>query len=400
MDAAVPGPGEAAALDAGSIPDAGDASVLAAELPVAVGQSPDLAAGQDASAEPVSLEEASSGPPLGAIGYDSEGNQGRIHIVVSADTLWDISDAYLGTPWVWPSIWKDNDQVANPHLIHPGDRIWITPTEMRRISADEANAMLANGLSEPAAAGFPVAKVDPEPLDAVPVVVEERGSRRVSARESTGLISAEQLEASASLVGKVPERILLSQEDDVYVGLGESEVEVGDQFTVFRTHEKVFDPDTGELLGYHVEVLGWLEIKEAFPESSLAEIRMSTRDIELEDRVLPREPIPAEIAILPSPEGVEGKISFFPQDRVLMGSNDFVFLNRGTLDGLDVGSPLEVYRPGYPADEVVRREKVDVPDRVVAQLLVVRANNEASVAVVTDTDGELHLGDRFRGADE
>ena len=83
-----------------------------------------------------------------------------------------------------------------------------------------------------------------------------------------------------------------------------------------------------------------------------------------------------------------------------MGSNDFVYLNRGTLDGLDVGSPLEVYRPSYPADEVVRREKVDVPDRVVAQLLVVRANNEASVAVVTGTDGELQLGDRFRGANE
>jgi len=48
----------------------------------------------------------------------------------------------------------------------------------------------------------------------------------------------------------------------------------------------------------------------------------------------------------------------------------------------------------------VRREKVDVPDRVVAQLLVVRANTEASVALVTHTDGELHLGDRFRGADE
>ncbi|MDJ0790209.1 MAG: LysM domain-containing protein, partial [Myxococcota bacterium] len=47
-------------------------------------------------------------PALGAVGWDSEGRQGRIHIVVGGDTLWDISNAYLGTPWVWPSIWNDN----------------------------------------------------------------------------------------------------------------------------------------------------------------------------------------------------------------------------------------------------------------------------------------------------
>jgi hypothetical protein len=402
--AEVPGSEEATALDADALPDAEAASELAAEEPIAMEPAIDPAAGEgkpEPKAASIPLEQASAGPPLGAIGYDSEGNQGRIHIVVPADTLWDISDAYLGTPWVWPSIWKDNDQVANPHRIYPGDRIWITPTEMRRISAEEAAEMLANVPSGPAAAEFPVANAEGEPpLDAVPAVVEERGSHRVSARESTGLISAEQLEASASLVGKIPDRLLLSQEDEVYIGLGESDAEVGDQFTIFRTREKVFDPDTGELLGYHVEVLGWLEIKQTFPETSLAEIRMSTGDIELEDRVLPREPIPAEIAILPSPEGVEGKISFFPRSRVLMGYNDFVYLNRGTLDGLDVGSPLDVYRPGYPAEEVVRREKVDVPDRVVAQLLVVRANTEASVALVTHADGELHLGDRFRGAGE
>ena len=62
-------------------------------------------------------------PPLGAIGYDSEGRQGRIHIVVRGDTLWDISNAYLGTPWVWPSIWNDNGEIENPHRIYPGDGV-------------------------------------------------------------------------------------------------------------------------------------------------------------------------------------------------------------------------------------------------------------------------------------
>ena len=60
--------------------------------------------------------------------------------------------------------------------------------------------------------------------------------------------------------------------------------------------------------------------------------------------------------------------------------------------------PLEVYREGYAAREVTRHEDVSVPDRVVAQMVVVRAASEASVAVVLASDTELKLGDRFRAA--
>jgi len=340
-------------------------------------------------------------PPLGAVGYDSKGRQGRIHQVVRGDTLWDISDAYLGTPWVWPSIWNDNGEIENPHLIHPGDRIWITPHEMRRVSPEEADAFLANAPLEPEPAPAAPEFEEPEPqFEPVPAAMSETPpamrTLRVSARETVGLVSPEQLAASASVVGRVPERVFLSQEDQLYMGLGEGDVEKGDQFTIFRTKEKVYDPDTGNLLGYHVEIVGWLEVDETYPETSLATVRMSTSGVAEGDRLIPREPLPQEIALQPSPQGVEGKISFFPQRRVLMGLHDFVYLNRGSLDGLEVGSPLEVYRTGYGAREVTRHEEVAVPDRVVAKMVVVRAATEAAVAVVMRADTELSLGDRFR----
>jgi nucleoid-associated protein YgaU len=343
---------------------------------------------------------------LGSIGYDAEGRRGWIHVVRPADTLWDISDAYLGTPWVWPSIWEDNRNIPNPHLIEPGDRIWITPTHMRRLTKAEAEAFLANRPPEPAAAEeFEVAlqepelpPVEPEVAPEIPVVPEERSTQEVANRESAGLISPKRLESAASIVGSDAVRIMLSQEDEIFIGLGEGEVEVGDQFTIFRTHQKVFDPDTGALLGYHVETLGWLEVEAVYPETAQSRIRMSTGGVEVGDHVIPREPLPARIAVQDSPQGIEGKISFFPNDRALMGYNDFVYLNRGTDDGLQVGSPLEVYRVGYPVRDSSVGKNVQVPDRVVAQLLVVRADEEASVAVVTFAKTELAMGDRFRGA--
>ncbi len=333
------------------------------------------------------------GTQLGPIGYDSQGHQGRIHTVVPGDTLWEISNAYLATPWVWPSIWKDNDDIENPHRIYPGDRIWITPSEMRRLSTEEADQMLSNVPAAPA----PTASVE----DAVPGMETPAPAPtrtvRVSTRETAGLISPELYEASASVVSRVPERLLLSQEDGVYIGLGEDEVKVGHEFTLFRTNEKVLDPDTGVVLGYHVDFLGWVKVEETSPETSLARIRMSTGEIEEGDRVMPREPLPPEIDVKAMPEGVDGKITFFPGKRVLLGFQDFVYLNRGTLDGLEVGSPLEVYRAGYPANEPTRDEKVAVPDRVIAKMLVVRAEEQTAVAMVMSTETELELGDKFRG---
>ncbi|MBW2542670.1 MAG: LysM peptidoglycan-binding domain-containing protein [Deltaproteobacteria bacterium] len=343
--------------------------------------------------------EATPKVALGKIGYDEQGRSGRIHLVVPGDTLWDISDAYLGTPWVWPSVWTDNREIENPHLIVPGDRIWISAYEMRRVSAEEAERLLAG---QPVAADAEEEPTGPASDSFQSLFKEETGPKvvRISSRETTGLVSAEQLEAAASIVDAVPERVMLGQGDRVYIGLGAGDASVGDQFTVFRTQEKVIDPDTNRLLGYHVNMLGWVEVQEVDEEASLAVVRLSAGEMELGDRVMPREKPILDVEVMASPKNVDGQISFFPSSRVLMGTADYVYLNRGELDGLEVGSPLEVYRVGWEAPEPARDTRVDVPDRVIANLLVVRARQESAVAFVQHTETELQLGDHFRGAVE
>ncbi len=326
---------------------------------------------------------------LGEIGYDELGREGRIHIVVVGDTLWDISEAYLGTPWVWPSIWTDNSDIQNPHLIMPADRIWISRYEMRRVTAEEADRLLAGARAD---TDMPAALEVGSDGDELPRLY------RVSSSEAGGFVTPQELESAASVIDSVAPRVMMVQPDEVYIGLGDSEVSVGDQFTIFRTDAKIFDPDTNRLIGYHVNVLGWAQVTKPDSETSIAVIRQSNSEIEAGDRLMPREKAVLDIEVTGSPIGVEGRVSFLPAGRGMMATTDFVYLNRGELDGVTVGNQLAVYREGWAAPEVARNERVQIPDRPIADLLVITTRSETSVALITHTETELELGDRFRGA--
>ncbi len=404
---------ESAALTAA--PAAAPAAALTA-APAPVPAAPDdtemaeVAEGAEADAIEAAEAEIVEVPPVlpGTLGYDSAGRPGHVHTVVSGDTLWDISDAYLGTPWVWPSVWNDNRNLENPHVIVPGDRIWITATEMRRVSAEEAADLLANLPAAPVelinagtgigAEEFEVPGQGESEWQAPAQRPDQVINFPVAANEMAGLVTAERLESSASIVDAVTKRVMLSQTDPVYIGLGAGEVQVGEQFTIFRSRDRVTDPDTKRVLGYHVDILGWLEVTENHRDTSTAVIRMATAEIERGDRIMPRELAPETVELAPSPGDVEGKLSYFASSRTMVGQVDYVYLNRGTLDGLQVGSPLEVFRAGHDETETARSELVGVPALVVAHLLVVKTEPETSVAFVAQTDVELELGDSFRGA--
>lgn len=47
------------------------------------------------------------------------------YIVKKGDTLWDISQHFLGNAYYWPEIWFINSQIENPHLIYPGDELTL-----------------------------------------------------------------------------------------------------------------------------------------------------------------------------------------------------------------------------------------------------------------------------------
>lgn len=334
--------------------------------------------------------------PLGPVGYDEEGQQGRIHVVASGDTLWDISENYLGTPWVWPSIWESNPDVANPHRIYPKDRIWITPNKMKRVTEEEAEALLSRVPEAPFEeyAELPPAAVD-EVFDATPTT--PRLSTFTFPRLSdSGYVSSEAYAGSGAIVDSPSPHTYLAQTRRVYLNLGEGEVSVGDRFDVVRATEKVRDPKSGRNYGVLVDRLGWLEVVRTRAESSEAIIRMSFAEMERGDRILPPETFASELPYRMNSGEIEGSVVFFEQSRSSMAQGDLVFLNRGAEDGLEVGNPLEVFRDKGRARDPMTKAKVTLPEDIVAGMIVISSEPETSVAVVTHSREEIEIGDTFR----
>lgn len=368
-------------------------------------------------------EEATVTVESGSAAVDNMGKRGNIHVVQNGDTLWAISDTYLKTPWVWPAVWQDNADIANPHRIYPGDHIWISSTAMRKVSPEQAIEMVAAeqlAVTDRAVGEMPLLEELAAPgrgdelvvLDAVPgamddvevlpiepaAAVETHRNIAVPGIEGFSYITEEEHDGATSIVASPSMRTWLAQGDPIVLGLGEGETEVGKQYEIFEQADPVRDPQTGRTYGYHVEVLGWAEVTKIHGDSSSAEIRMSTGEIMRGARVVERQPVPAQVALKVAPADLEGRIIYLPAHRTQVSNMDYVFVDRGSVHGVEVGSEIMVYDAGELKRDTARGVKVRVPAHKVGDLVVVSVQSTTSVAYVIESTRELAIGDTVRSS--
>lgn len=63
------------------------------------------------------------------------------YYVLPGDCLWSISADKLGDPFLWPAIWHANrDQVVNPDLIEPGQRLTVKKPSKAKAAAARREA--------------------------------------------------------------------------------------------------------------------------------------------------------------------------------------------------------------------------------------------------------------------
>ncbi len=308
------------------------------------------------------------------------------YVVVKGDTLWDISEAFLNSPWLWPEIWYVNPQIENPHLIYPGDIITLTYVDGKpqlRVQRGKGTFKLSPKVREER-----LDKAIPTiPLDAIqqfltrPLVVDE-----------------EAMQSAAYVVSSAGEHLIVGAGDRIYArGLANDK---GDQFHIFRPGAPYTDPDTHEVLGHEALYLGDSQV-ENFGDPATLELKKTTREINIGDRLIPMSHEDVFAYFTPhSPDAsVEGKIISVVDGVSQIGQYQIVVLNRGTREGVDVGTVFEIHQAGDVIRDQVSTERnasVKLPDEKAGILMVFRTFDKVSFGLIMKATSALHVGDIVR----
>ena len=336
--------------------------------------------------------------PAFAAKCDFRPNAPDQHTVVKGDTLWDISGKFLEKPWCWPQVWDMNkEEIRNPHWIYPGQIIYFD-RKTGRLSLTKPGT--DGGLADPG-----VTRIQPQ--------LRTEGLGRDAVRSiPSGVIEpflAQPIIVEANELAGAP-RIVASQEGHLYLGKDDKvyasgQLNGGTSFQVFRPGNPLRDPVTHKVLAYEAVFLGTVKLDQEAKAGTSAHtfiVSQSKREIGVGDRLLPAPPTPIINYVPHAPDRlVDARVMSIYDGVTYAGQNQIVTVNRGTVDGLDVGSVLQLYHtgrtvadPGAPKGMLgMRKTMIKLPDEQYGTLFVFRVFKNVSYGLIMTVTEPVQVGD-------
>lgn len=305
------------------------------------------------------------------------------YVVKKGDTLWDISAMFLEQPWLWPEIWYVNPQVENPHLIYPGDRLYLVWVDGR--------PMLRRG------DGKLSPQVRSEPIDdAIPAIPLEHILPFLD--RSRAILSRDEIDSAPYIVHFREDRVLGDEGTRAYVRSLDESAPL--EYLIFRPGEELRDFETGEILGYHITHIGGAGLNTPGDPAKVdvtrtnREVHLGDRLIEATDANLPRNFYPRapdfdlQAHIIAAPDGVSR-----------IGQYSTVIIDRGANDGVEAGHVLIAYtRTKEVRDQVLSTVDsppvtVTIPRERAGLIMIYRTFDRVSYGLVLKTEVPLQIND-------
>ena len=307
------------------------------------------------------------------------------YVVQPGDTLWDISAKFLTDPWYWPEIWHVNPQVANPHLIYPGDELALTWVDGRpRVSI---------------ASGGPTRlspRVRERPLsEAIHAIPYDRIAAFMS---RPAVLSKDQVQDAPYVAHARDHRLISSVGNDIYVRRLE-EGTIGNRYSVYHVGDELKDPDDGDVLGYQGLYAAEADLQRLGNPVTMRVVDSARETLE-GDILLPVEN-ETKMDFIPRAPGakVDGRIMSVIDDRTVVADYDVVIINRGSRHGLEPGHVLTVWEAGEEVRDITENRespKVQLPDERNGLAMVFKAYDRMSYGLMLQSDREVHVGDAVR----
>ena len=335
------------------------------------------------AARPVAAQEAT--PP-------------RTHTVVRGDNLWDLSQKYLGNPFLWPEIYRLNrDVVEDPH--------WIYPGEVLRLPGDQT-----------VVAETPPVSPTPGQEEVAPPTPVDPASTTVFRRTQRAPLTQEQL-ATGGVVGvTVPPTVRAGEviaapfvdREGGPRGFGRilksgdiaGIAEASDR-GLFQAYDRLFiDPPVGQVAaegerylayrlgpvledqGQVVIPTGVIEITRAARSgvAAVAKVVRAFNDFAVTDRLIPMDT--AGIGTTTRPvsvaDGPRTTIKWVYGEPVLPSVQSFIVLGLTSREGIRMGDEVLLYKPQTAPDD----DRPGDPEIAISRAQVVRATQYGVTAVV------------------
>jgi len=304
------------------------------------------------------------------------------YIVKKGDTLWGISGMYLREPWLWPELWEANPQIDNPHLIYPGDElylVWVDGQPRLRMRRGRDVKLNPNMRVTPLDLAIPVI-----PLDQIgPWLVNNRVMDVPSINNSAYIVAGD-------------ERRLISGPGDTIFGRGP--FPDGERaFGIYRIGQNFVDPVTQESLGYQVRDIGSANLVSSNrDEITQLEITRITEEVLTGDRLLPFEERVIDATFHPRApaQKIEGGVMIAVEGGLTqIGDMSIVVINKGKRDGLEIGNVLAVYQAGKHVYDKISETNVVLPDTRAGLAMVFESFEKVSYAIILKTSRPLKVFD-------
>jgi hypothetical protein len=319
----------------------------------------------------------------------------KSYVVKRGDTLWGISSMFLRDPWLWPEVWYINPQVANPHLIYPGDTL--------------ALAYGADGHPQIRLEQGGAARMDPrlrsDPLNGAIPTIPYQSIAAFLSRPS--ILTPDQVKNAPYVIAFRDDHEIAGSGNEVYVK--NLNAPNNARYSIVHIGDPLRDPDDGKVVGYQGVYTATALVSKP-GEVTKAVIIDTARETLRGDKVLSADN-DTPLNFIPSAPrtNVRGRIIAVVDGTDLIGQYQIVAINRGTRDGVNNGTVLGIDRAGSVVRDVYAHgasftrknqdldssfaKRVKLPDERTGTMLVFRAFDRVSYGLILGATDTIQLQD-------
>lgn len=210
-------------------------------------------------------------------------------------------------------------------------------------------------------------------------------------------ILMDQMKPLGEIKGSYLSASFYRNDDLVYLRLNNPNVSVGDRFMIYEDRGPVSVPGRFQKeMGRDVFIKGYAEVTKVVSEAVIARLYDCGMNVGIGDKIM--DLIDTNISISPQEprREIQGVVLRSAKNLGLIGPYDFVYLNKGSKDGLELNDRLYVQRKAELIWGASDKEKK--PPVNIAELVLVHLGKEVSTAYVLGADDHFAPGSVFKSA--